>query len=155
MLIRPARREDFPAILRLLGDIAAFHAENRPDVFEAGYRKYDADELKIIAANPDTPVFVAAEAGACLGYIFCAVREEKKHPPMRTRRVLYVDDLCVDSAHRRMGAATALLAAAEDFGKARGCASAELNVWRFNRPAISLYERAGFSAQKQTMEKNL
>ena len=45
---------------------------------------------------------------------------------------------------RRGGVGAALLAHALDAGRARGALAATLEVRRTNRPAIALYERAGF-----------
>jgi ribosomal-protein-alanine N-acetyltransferase len=46
--------------------------------------------------------------------------------------------------HRRGGIAGTLLAHALDDGRAQHCTIATLEVRRGNRPAIALYERAGF-----------
>jgi len=46
--------------------------------------------------------------------------------------------------HRRAGVGGRLLAHALDEGVAAGCTVATLEVRRGNRPAIALYERAGF-----------
>jgi ribosomal protein S18 acetylase RimI-like enzyme len=64
------------------------------------------------------------------------------HPP---ERMLYIDALATDSAHRRRGVAQALLAEAERMAVAAGLDGVALDTGIENRAARSLYERAGFS----------
>jgi ribosomal protein S18 acetylase RimI-like enzyme len=64
------------------------------------------------------------------------------HPP---ERMLYVDALATDAAHRRRGVARALLAEAERMAAAAGLDGVALDTGIENRAARALYERAGFS----------
>ena len=64
------------------------------------------------------------------------------HPP---ERMLYVDALATDAAHRRCGVARALLAQADRMAAAAGLDGVALDTGIENRAARSLYERAGFS----------
>jgi [ribosomal protein S18]-alanine N-acetyltransferase len=58
---------------------------------------------------------------------------------------LHVHSIAVHPDRRRAGIATALVAHALGEGRAAGCTIATLEVRRSNRPAIALYERAGFA----------
>ncbi|HTE64490.1 MAG TPA: GNAT family N-acetyltransferase [Solirubrobacteraceae bacterium] len=64
------------------------------------------------------------------------------HPP---ERMLYVDALATDPAHRRRGVARALLDEADRIAAAAGLDGVALDTGIENRAARSLYERAGFS----------
>jgi GNAT superfamily N-acetyltransferase len=64
------------------------------------------------------------------------------HPP---ERMLYVDALATDAAHRRRGVARVLLAEAERMAAAAGLEGVALDTGIGNRAARSLYERAGFT----------
>lgn len=64
------------------------------------------------------------------------------HPP---ERMLYVDALATDAAHRRRGVARVLLAEADRMAAAAGLDGVALDTGIENRAARSLYERAGFS----------
>jgi ribosomal protein S18 acetylase RimI-like enzyme len=64
------------------------------------------------------------------------------HPP---ERMLYVDALATDAAHRRRGVARRLLAEAERMAAAAGLEGVALDTGIENRAARSLYERAGFT----------
>lgn len=58
---------------------------------------------------------------------------------------LHVHSIAIHPDHRRGGLGARLLAAMLDEGRAAGCTLATLEVRRGNRPAIALYERAGFA----------
>jgi GNAT superfamily N-acetyltransferase len=64
------------------------------------------------------------------------------HPPAR---MLYVDALATDAAHRRRGVARVLLAEADRMAAAAGLDGVALDTGIENRAARSLYEHTGFS----------
>ena len=65
--------------------------------------------------------------------------------PQPPERMLYIDALATDPAHRRRGVAQALLAEAERMAVAGGLDGVALDTGIENRAARSLYEHAGFS----------
>ena len=149
-----ARKEHIPALLKLLHQVGQVHHEIRPDIFASGALKYDEAALEALLADPDAPIFVALPKGAVAGYCFCRVK--RFTPPLHTPRAeFYIDDLCVDEAHRRMGVAQALynhtLARARDMG----CHSVTLNVWCGNDGAMAFYEKQGMTPRNIVMEKVL
>jgi len=151
--IRAATEKDYDKIISLLLDIALLHSRGRPDLFEGGYSKYTREELEKVTADPETPVFIAAdEDDNAAGYIFCRLKINPAHGPLREYKSLYVDDLCVDEKCRGMGIGTALLGYAADFAREKGCMCMDLNVWEFNKNAIDFYERFGMKTRKRTME---
>jgi ribosomal protein S18 acetylase RimI-like enzyme len=58
-------------------------------------------------------------------------------------QALSIDTLWVDMALRKQGAGRALLAAAEKFGKAKGCTTAYLNT--LSPASVSFYEKSGYT----------
>ena len=58
---------------------------------------------------------------------------------------LMINDLAVDSSHRRVGLGRALLRHLLDGARVRGCGRATLEVRLGNGPARALYEAFGFS----------
>ncbi len=155
MEIRRARHEDYDGILHLLTQIAALHHRGRPDIFKSGVKKYTADELSEITADPLKPVFVAAEDGQVLGYAFAVVVSYKNHAVFRDYTALYIDDLCVDENIRGKGVGKLLFEAITDFANELGIDMLDLNVWEFNKEAIAFYERMGMSTSRRRMELKL
>ena len=68
----------------------------------------------------------------------------------------WIEDLFVREDARRSGLGAALVEAALERARARGCARAELDVNEHNRAALALYERYGFrSASEPSAGRNL
>ena len=157
LTIRPAEKDDHPALSRILLQIAGLHADMRPDIFLAASRKYDKKQLAEMLKNPDTPVLVAADAqGQVLGYAMLQMKAVgDQHPVLKPRRYLYVDDLCVDEAARGQGIGRALMDAVWDLARAREIEKIELNVWECNQDALKFYESLGYRTQRRELELNL
>lgn len=151
LAIRRAVRADIPAVDRLLEEVLALHNEGRPDLFRAEGKKYTDEELAGMFAAPDTPVLVADDDGAVLGYVMCAVERPSGHnlQPVTT---LYIDDLCVDASARGKGVGKALFEAARELAAALGCHNMTLHVWAGNPGARGFYEAMGMSPQYTSME---
>ena len=160
--IRLATQKDIPGLLRLLQYILSLHSNGRPDIFNNAGSKYGQSELETIVKDKNTPIFVAvdcdAESGApnsILGYAFCIEKEIKNNRVLKERKILYLDDLCVDESCRGLGLGSKLMEAVSDYAKSISADSIELNVWGFNDSAISFYEHMGYKVQKSTMEYKL
>ena len=151
MIIRPAEKRDIPRLYEMLGQILRLHAKLRPDVFRSDREKFDPDELAELLKREDRPSFVAEEDGVCVGYALCEIKEPKI-PQMLKRRVLYLDDLCVDESARGRGVGRALVDFLLGYAREIGADSLELNVWECNADAVAFYERMGFATQCRHME---
>lgn len=150
--VRPAVRDDIPAIGRLLYEVHKVHSDVRPDLFKAGARKYTDAQLEDILADAETPVFVAERGGEVAGYAFCIFRQFPPESSMTDVRTLYIDDLCVEQAFRGEQIGSRLYAFVLDYAKRCGCYNVTLNVWADNAGALRFYEKIGMRVQKIGME---
>ena len=155
MIIRFACENDIPQMLELLLQVGEVHHQIRPDLFRAGAQKYDEAALRRLLENPDRPILAAEEDGAMVGYAFCILQITKDDPVLCDRRVLYIDDLCVDENHRGQGIAGALYRRSLELAKELSCDAVTLNVWCGNDNAQRFYENCGLRQQKIGMEKVL
>ena len=151
MLIRPAEKRDIPRINELLGQILRLHAALRPDIFRADREKFTPAELEALLARPERVSFVAEEDGVCVGYALCEIRQPAA-PQMLPRKVLYLDDLCVDSARRGRGIGRELCEHVLAQAKVLGADALELNLWECNADAKAFYEKLGFGTQSRHLE---
>jgi ribosomal protein S18 acetylase RimI-like enzyme len=71
------------------------------------------------------------------------------------RREAFIYDLWVEDAHRRRGYASAALSAVADDVRRLGCERLGLNVFATNPAAAALYQKCGFAAVTQHMNKRL
>ena len=151
MDIRFAASGDIPRMLDLLRQVGQVHHDIRPDLFRLGAQKYDEAALKALLQDPDRPVFGAIENGVMVGYAFCILQETRNDPVLCDRKVLYIDDLCVDEACRGRGVAAVLYHAVCDYARKIGCDAITLNVWAGNSAEV-FYKKMGLQVQKTGME---
>ncbi len=152
MTIRLADPRDIPGMITLLLQVGEVHHRIRPDLFREGAQKYDEEALRQLLSDPARPIFIAGEGKNVDGYCFCVLQETKNDPVLRDRKVLYIDDLCVEETLRGQGIAGALYRHVCDYAKGLGCHAVTLNVWCGNDSAMTFYEKMGMKPQKIGME---
>lgn len=152
MEIRFAQSRDIPGMLNLLQQVGEVHHQIRPDLFRSGAQKYDEAALEALLKNPDRPIFIAQNEDQVAGYAFCILQITKDDPVLRDRKVLYIDDLCVDEAQRGHGIAGALYRQVCQYARSIGCDAVTLNVWSGNDTAMAFYQKCGLKPQKVGME---
>ncbi|AIK90591.1 GNAT family N-acetyltransferase [Glaesserella parasuis] len=155
-MIRPAKADDVARIAELLYQVHAVHVEARPDIFQAGKRKYSDEEILALMADEQKPIFVYEDENDTVqGYAFCIYQIMQGIPALFDRNVLYIDDLCVDASQRGKKIGEKLYQYMVDFAKANACDSVTLHVWNDNQGAFSFYERLGLEPLKTLMEQKL
>lgn len=153
MNIRFAEEQDIPRLGDLLLQVCRVHHEGRPDLFRAGGRKYDDEELRDLLRDLERPILVALdEKGTVQGYAFCVLQRHEGEGSFNDMTTLYLDDLCVDEASRGQHIGKALYEAVLDMARKRGCYNVTLNVWSCNASAMRFYESCGLKPQKVGME---
>ena len=156
MNIRRATEQDIGGINALLYQVHRIHAEGRPDIFRLGNKKYNDDELCVIIADDNAPIFVAVDdAENVLGYAFCIYQEVKNNASLCDRKTVYIDDLCVDATLRGQHIGTKLYKHVLEESKRAGCVAVTLNVWCLNEGAMRFYEKLGMKPLKVVMEDTL
>lgn len=152
MEIRFAREDDIPGLIDLLKQVGEVHHQIRPDLFRAGAQKYDETALKALLRDSTRPIFVAIQDGKVAGYAFCIFQETRNEPALADRKVIYIDDLCVDETVRGVGVAKALYDQVCHYAWYLCCDAVTLNVWCGNDRAMRFYEKCGLKPQKIGME---
>ena len=147
-----ANEAHIPGMIRLLRQVGEVHHKIRPDLFRSGAQKYDEKDLKNLLKDPNRPIFVAEIGDQVAGYTFCIFQNVENDPVLCDRKVLYIDDLCVDESRRGQGIATRLYDRVCEFARESGCHAVTLNVWCGNDSAMAFYEKRGMKPQKIGME---
>ena len=151
MEIRLAKNTDIPGMIDLLQQVGEVHHQIRPDLFRAGAQKYNEADLAALLRDPERPIFIAEIDGKVAGYCFCIFQITEHNPVLCDRKVLYIDDLCVDEAIRGQGIATKLYEHTLAFAREQCCQAVTLNVW-YGNDAQKFYEKCGMKPQKIGME---
>ena len=155
-MIRRAKENDIPDVLRLLVQVCMVHHNGRPDLFKGPATKYTAEQLKEIFRDDRRPVFVLTnEDDKVLGYAFCVYQEHFGDNILTDIRTLYIDDLCVDEDCRGQHIGKQLYEYVLDYARKNGFYNVTLNVWNCNESAMKFYQECGLVPQKVGMEKIL
>ena len=147
-----ANTAHIPGMIELLKQVGEVHHVIRPDLFRAGAQKYDVPALEALLADPKRPILIAELDGRVAGYAFCILQITENDPVLCDRKVLYIDDLCVDESIRGKGIASALYERVLAYARELGCDAVTLNVWCGNDGAMKFYEKCGLKPQKIGME---
>lgn len=154
MKIRSASEKDFDRMIALLQQVLEIHAAIRPDIFVSGTTKYTKEDLAEILADPNRPIYVAAdEDDNLIGYAFCVLKETPADANnMVHYKQLYIDDLCVDESARGQHVGEALFEHVKAQAAAMGCYEVTLCVWDGNDGAERFYEKMGMKTKERMME---
>ena len=147
-----ATQSHIPGMIDLLQQVGEVHHQIRPDLFRTGAQKYSEADLAALLKDPTRPILIAEIDGKVAGYAFCILQETKDSSVLCDRKVLYIDDLCVDESIRGKGISTALYEKVCEFAKNLSCQAVTLNVWCGNDSAMRFYEKMGMKPQKIGME---
>jgi ribosomal protein S18 acetylase RimI-like enzyme len=155
-IIRPATQDDFPELTTLYDQGDAIHRQHLPSLFQKpDGPPREEDFLLALLDDPEAALLVAEESGQLVGLVQVFVRATPELPILMPRRYATVDNIVVKESHRRLGIGQALMEAAHDWAQAHGAAEIELNVYEFNRQAITLYEKLGYQTLSRKMRKSL
>jgi GNAT superfamily N-acetyltransferase len=132
--LRAARREDVPAIVGLIEDLALY--EKQPDDCHAEPALL---EQHLFGPKPYVESIVAEIGTEIVGFALFF----HNYSTWLTRPGLYLEDLYVKPERRGLGIGRALLAALARLAVARGCGRMEWAVLTWNEPAIGFYRALG------------
>ena len=152
LVIRRANVTDISMLDKLLYEVHKVHSDARPDLFKAGAKKYNDNQLAEIIKDDLRPIFVAELAEKVVGYAFCVHKQFINDNNMTDVKTLYIDDLCVDEEVRGMHIGKTLYEYVVNYAKQKGYYNVTLNVWADNTKAVGFYEKLGFKIQKIGME---
>ena len=110
-------------------------------------------DLEGLIASPDAEV-VVAELGAeviSAGY----ARIDNSEPYLRHTRHSYLGCMYTVPEHRGKGVNGKVMAALEEWSRARGVTEMKLEVYAENAAAVRAYEKSGYSGLILTMRKGL
>jgi GNAT superfamily N-acetyltransferase len=134
VLIRPAQKDDLPALFSLLDGLADYENLPRPD---EGARTRLAEHG--FGPQPKFEVFLAELDGKAVGYTISF----ETYSTFLARPTFYLEDLFVLPEYRKLKAGLALFMNCVRQARQRECGRMEWQVLDWNENAIKFYERAG------------
>lgn len=137
--IRPVRPEDSAAWLRM-----------RCALWPEGPEQEHAAEIAaFIAGTVHMPlaVLLAFDGAEAVGFAELSIRSVAES--CETDRVAYLEGWFVEPAARRRGVGRALVAAAEDWGRAQGCSEFGSDTQIWNQDSVAAHAALGFTEVEQ------
>lgn len=154
--IRAATIADYDAMTALYAEVDRMSHDMLPAIFPPADRPWRSRELVAgVLADPHARCLVAEADGHVVGLLLARYHESPAAPWFNARRYVEVEDLTVLSTARRTGAGTALMRAAEDWARALGITTVDLQVIEPNDGARRFYERIGYRTRSRRMTREV
>jgi ribosomal protein S18 acetylase RimI-like enzyme len=149
LTFRAARREDLPAIVRLLADDHLGRAREDPSdpLPDDSVRAFEA-----IDRDPSIELIVAEREGAVIGCMQLGYLPGISH---RGTKRLQIEAVRVATEARNQGIGRAMMDWAIERGRAQGCGIAQLTTNNERPEAHRFYARLGFEASHTGMKRKL
>lgn len=151
--IRPAGLGDEETLARLSTFAQQLHLERRPDLFVETQTSELVAWYRSVLEKETTRAWIAEVDGLAVGYVLAFVRRATRNPFVRERTWFEIDQVAVDTAHRRGGIARDLLEQALKTAKADGAGEVAASCWSFNDAAQALFRQSGFRPKMVRFER--
>ena len=144
MILQLAGLDDFEAVNTLACQVNDLHAQWRPDIYVHHpepvpmglYRELIKQQLLYVLRSEER--VVAYVTVGCINL---------SGPGIVTRKVLKLDQICVDASCRHQGLGKKIFEALKDLASAWGCTDLQLTCDPHNKAAIALYEGQGMEVK--------
>ena len=133
-VLRPATREDVPAVARLIRALAEYERLSHACLADEA-----ALDAHLFGPRPYAEVLIAEVGGEPAGFALFF----HNYSTFLTKPGIYLEDLFVVPERRGLGLGRKLLEALASLAVERGCGRLEWSVLKWNAPAIGFYERLG------------
>lgn len=151
-MLELARPGDRDAVNALAREVHALHVSWRPDLYETVEELYSQE--RFYQAVKDRQLYVARIGEAVAGYVLLKMREYN-WPGVVYRKVMVVDEFCVDELCRGQGIGTQMMMESRALAKAFGCTDMQLGVYPQNDAAVSFYQKCGFTIRSIDMQRSI
>ena len=147
-MLELAGLQDRPAVNAMAKQVHTMHVSWRPDLYEMIPELYPEERFR--QAVEEKQLYVAKMSGVVVGYALLLVREVA-HPGVVKRKVMRIDEICVEEGCRNQGIGTEMMRDIHALARAFGCRDLQLGVYPQNESAIAYYEKCGFTIRSIDM----
>ena len=151
-MLELARSSDRDIVNSLAHQIHAMHVEWRPDIYEMHQELFSEERFSEEIRRRQ--LYVAKIDNEIVGYVLLKICEGNM-PGRVNRRILLIDEICVNEICRRQGIGTEIMLEVRALAKAFRCTDLQLGVYPQNDDAVGFYQKCGFTIQSITMSSKL
>lgn len=151
-MIELASTKDRDEVNRLARQIHQLHVDWRPDIYQMPEELFSEEQFQELIGTRQ--MYVGKLNGIVVGYAILKIREYN-WPAVVYRRVMVLDQLCVEETLRGHGLGTAMMEDIRALAKAFGCTDMQLGVYPQNDAAVSFYQKCGFMIRSINMQRKV
>lgn len=151
-MLQLARPEDRAAIEGLAQQVHALHVQWRSDIYAPAEELWNQERFDTAVA--ERRLFAAKVEDNIVGYVFFRIRIYDMAGHTR-RKVLLIDEICVDEKLRNQGIGTEMMAEVRAIGNAFCCTDMQLGVYPQNNEALAFYQKCGFRIRSIDMQAKI
>lgn len=151
-MLELASSADRAAVNQLAREVHAMHVAWRPDIYVMAEELYPEERFQ--TAVRERQLYVAKLAGVTVGYVLVKLRNYD-FPGHVKRKVMVVDEICVEEACRNQGIGKEMMADVHALARAFGCTDLQLGVYPQNDGAVAFYQKCGFQIRSIDMQRKV
>ena len=143
---------DRDSVNAIAAQVHALHVAWRPDIYAMVDELYSEGRYSDAVRNRE--LYVAKLSGTVVGYALLKIRNYD-WPGVVKRKVMVVDEICVDESCRNRGIGTCMMDEVCALAKAFGCTDLQLGVYPQNDAAVAFYQKCGFTIRSIDMQRKV
>ena len=151
-MLELATLSDRAAVNDLARQVHELHVAWRPDIFRMPEELYP--EERYLDCIRQRQLYVAKLNGIVAGFVLIKMRQYD-FPGHVARKVLVVDEICVEQAFRGHGIGTRMMEEVHALARAFGCTDMQLGVYPQNDDAVGFYQKCGFTIRSIDMQRKV
>ena len=151
-MLELATKHDRGDVNRLAKQVHEMHVSWRPDLFTMPEELFPEEWYSELMKNRE--LYVAKMNGTVVGFALVRMRVSEGVGRV-TRKIMLIDQLCVDEALRNHGIGTQMMEEVRVLARAFGCTDLQLGVYPQNDAAVSFYQKCGFMIRSIDMQRKV
>ena len=151
-MLELATKNDRSDVNRLARQVHEMHVQWRPDLYNMPEELFP-EEL-FTGLVKERRLYVARMDGIVVGFVLIFMFVSEGCGKV-TRKVMRIDQICVDEALRNHGIGTQMMEEIRVLARAFGCTDLQLGVYPQNDEAVSFYQKCGFMIRSIDMQRKV
>ena len=143
---------DRTAVNKIARQVHELHVSWRPDIYRMPEELYP--EERYLDCIRQRQLYVAKLNGIVAGFVLIKMRQYDS-PGHVARKVLVVDEICVEQTLRGHGIGTRMMEEVHALARAFGCTDMQLGVYPQNDDAVGFYQKCGFTIRSIDMQRKV
>ncbi len=155
-MIQIATKDDLERILELFDYVIKIHTDGSPNFFksispkEDNFHKNEINSLNDFLLSSSHRIYISKCNDEIVGFAKISSRI-CEGSGWNKRKYCFIYSIGVSKDHHKQGIGKELINAIKNFAKNNKCTQIELNVYEFNKNAISFYEHLGFKTFRRIL----